>query len=275
MSLLAAFKLADVERIVFQRPPLVVALCQVRFPPVLGVTEPSYVHPFQRALKPEYPILTPTTKVELQVELAPEPSVERRTLSPEWRFTDRKQTWTVVLTSGFMALETRQYTHFDEFIQRMQRVLTALVEHIQPAAVARIGLRYINEIRMPDASPVTAIRQELLGPLSHLELREHATLAVQELRLQFPDDESIHIRHGLMPEGTTVEPRPREQMPIGPFYLLDFDVFRTFPPDDLLGMDIEAIGNHISAYHDAIDRLFRWSITDDYTASLGVRRRVR
>jgi uncharacterized protein (TIGR04255 family) len=271
MSLLDELGLADVERVVFTRPPLMLVVCQVRFTPVLSVTVPQFVAPFQRAIKDEFPILTHVTQVQVEMEVSAEHSVEGRSLSPTWRFADRSGTWTAVLAPDSFALETRQYTHFDEFIERLQRVLAALKEHIQPEGGSRLGLRYINEIRAETGSPAKALRSELVGLLSAPEFGDHATLAIQEVQLQFSDAQSIHVRHGLLPEGSTVEPRSGQPPPAGPFYLLDFDAFRTFSELKLLPMNPETIYLHVTEYHSAIERLFRWAVTDEYTRSLGVR----
>lgn len=271
MTLLDELGLAEIERVVFARPPLILVVCQVRFAPVLSVTVPQFVAPFQRAIKNEFPILTQVTQVQVEMEVSADRSIEGRSLSPTWRFTDRSGTWTVVLAPDSFALETRRYTHFDEFIERLRRVLVALREHIQPEGGSRLGLRYINEIRAETGSPAKALRLEILGLLSAPEFGNRATLAIQEVQLQFSDAQSIHVRHGLLPEGTTVEPRPGQSPPAGPFYLLDFDAFRTFSELELLPMNPETICLHVTEYHSAIERLFRWAVTDEYTRSLGVR----
>jgi uncharacterized protein (TIGR04255 family) len=249
----------------------VLALCQIRFTQVLGVAEEKVVAPFQRAIQVDYPILRPAPEVDLEVVFGPEVAVQRRTRAPQWRFSDREQNWTVVLAQDFLALETRRYDRFEDFLDRLRRLLGALVEHVQPALLTRIGLRYIDEIREENPNWPTIISPALLGPLAVPALAEHAAQSVQELRLVFPGDEAVNLRHGLFPNGTTVEPRPGEKLPSSPFYLLDCDAYRAFSPPDSPAVEPEAICALVAAYHRVLHRLFRWSITEKFTERLGVR----
>jgi uncharacterized protein (TIGR04255 family) len=89
--------------------------------------------------------------------------------------------------------------------------------------------------------------------------------------LRFSEDQSIQIRHGFFPDGSTVQPRPGESPRTGPFYLLDFDMFRLFSAPARLDMEPDTIDGYVVRYHDEIEKVFRWSLTEDFTKSLGVR----
>lgn len=261
--------LPDMPRVIFERSPLMLAVCQVRFSPILSVTDSAYVAPFQRAIQKDYPILQSKETVEVEVSLESDTPKMRR--SSQWQFSDTEENWFIVLAQDFLTLEARRYEYFEDFLQRLRKALTALIECLQSSIGSRIGLRYINEIRDPKMPWASVINRELLGPLAVAEIGDYAALAVQELRLRFPDNESVTIRHGLMPGKSTVQSSRGEQLDTGPFYLLDFDVFRTFTTPDSLPMDSEDICQHIAQYHCAIDRLFRWSVTEEFSKSLGVR----
>jgi len=267
--------LPDVPRVVLKRAPLVLALCQVRFTSMLSVNDPASLATFQRAIQSKYPIAAQVQEVELVVGVGPNPPEIRQEQrrSPQWQFTDQNDNWKVVLSQDFLALETRTYEHFDDFLTRLREALDALVEHIQPTIVTRLGLRYINEIRVNGYDSMTwheIIHQDLLGPIAVSELVENATqvVALQQMSLRYPGDLGINIHHGLLPIGTTIKLRPKEQQPIGPFFLLDFDVFREFSLPEAPTMDIKVISQHIKVYHQMIYRLFRWSVTEQYISTL-------
>lgn len=276
-TLLELLSLPEANRIVFERPPLVLAICQVRFSRVLSIVDGGFVAPFQRAIQRQYPVVTSAQEVSFELGgIAGQTEIRLPPPSFRWQFTDPGQNWTVVLAEDFCAIESRAYDHFDHFLDRLRRVVEALTEHIQPEIGVRIGLRYINEIRPDGASEISAIEPQLLGPLAVSALTEHAeqVASVQQVVLRYQDNQGVNIHHGRVQNGSTVKPRPGDKAKEGPFYLLDFDVFREFPLPDGLSMEPDLICRHVDTYHQVIDRLFRWAVTEEYVSTLGVRRHV-
>ncbi len=270
--MLGLLNLPDVPHVVFKHPPLAMALCQIQFSNVLDIADSTYVAPFHRAIRKEYPITVPVEQVAVQFSVGPAaPDIRQEARTRQWRFADPMDTWSVVLAQDFVALETRAYEDFEDFLTRLRRILQALVEHIQPALTTRIGLRYINEIRVDGRAWSAALRPELLGPLAVDAFAETAYQAVQELRLVFPPSEGVTVRHGLFPGGTTVQPRPGIETPTVPFYLLDFDAYQEAQPFQSLGIDPDELCTHVARYNRVVRRLFRWSLTEEYTEALGVR----
>jgi len=78
----------------------------------------------------------------------------------------------------------------------------------------------------------------------------------------------------LVPDGTTVTPREGQKPSIGPFYLLDFDVFRQYSRNQAQPMTADVICAEALEYNRAIYRLFQWSIADAYRDQMGVSRYV-
>lgn len=276
-TVLDLITLPETGRTVFARPPLVLAMCQVKFTRVLSVAEPKFVAPFQRAILGQYPIAVPAQQISLQVGIGPgEGDLRPTPPSFNWQFSDKEQNWSVVLGEDFCTIESRAYDHFDHFLDRLRHVLTALLEHIEPPVGTRIGLRYINEIRLDGLSERDVVRPEVLGPVGVEALtgRAEQVASLQQLLLRYSDDQGVNIHHGRVLAGSTVTRVTRrrgESVKDGPFYLLDFDVFREFPLPEGLLMEVEEVCGHVDSYHRVIDRLFRWAVTDEYVKSMGVR----
>lgn len=266
------FDLPEAPRTIFERPPLVLALCQVQFPTTLSVADFQLMGAFQRAIREEYLIAKPAHQLRLQLGLAPSETEFQQTLGlMQWTFSDNEDNWVAVLNANFLTLETRAYASFDDFIGRLRRLLDAVVFHIQPAVCTRIGLRYINEIRSVGLPWNGVIRPELLGVLGNREVEQYIVQAVQELNLQFPEHQQITIRHGRFPGGTTVRHLAGGEATTVPFYLLDFDVFREYPKPTVLRMDPEPICRQVQDFHENVHRLFHWSVSEQYLSTLGVR----
>jgi uncharacterized protein (TIGR04255 family) len=272
-SMLEQLQLDPVERIVFEQPPLVLALCQIRFTPILSVTDPVQVAPIQRGLYDHYPLLEELAdSIELQLPGLQVSSRPHGSGMKRWKFRDASDDWNLILSTDFVSLETRQYNEFGDFLDRLREALDALVNTFQKPVGTRIGLRYINEIRDIE-SYSGVVRNELLGPLAVPQIAEGAREALQQVVMTFSGGQGISFRHGWL-AGTTVQPRLGERPPDGPFYLLDYDAYQEFPHLSTAPMDPSYICDLIKSFHEAIHRLFRWSVTSDYVSSLGVRNDV-
>jgi uncharacterized protein (TIGR04255 family) len=260
-------------RVVFEQTPLALALCQIQYSPVLSISSPVAVAPFQQAILDRYPVTSQEQNIKVQVEgnvVANQASVQSSLGSVSWRFADTADTWTVVLTQDFLTLETRAYHDFSDFLNRLEHLLRALSKHIRPRIGLRIGLRYVNEIRQDRQDWTTVVRPELLGPLAVPQLAGYARQAIQHMQLQGPDGVGINIQHGLFPEGTVVNPPLGSGPPSGPFYLLDIDVYEEFKPG-MLSVKPAVICGYVQRYHGVVSQIFRWSVTEAYTATLGRR----
>lgn len=267
--------LPDRPHVVFKHPPLALALCQVRYNSILSVTNPSFVATFQRAIQDQYPLVTsaPIQEIGLQVGIVSgEANIQTGNPSLRWQFADTEDNWRLVLTPDFLAIETRTYKHFDDFLDRLRKALDALIQYIQPTNGLRLGLRYVNEIRPGHTDWSRIIRKELLGPVGVPALIGNAfqVAATQQIQLRFSVVRGININHGLFPGGTTVRPRVDQEFADQPFYLLDFDVFQEFPAPKTLLINSDLICRHIRMYHQDISRLFYWSLTEQYISTLEV-----
>ena len=260
-------------RRVFERTPLALAICQVRFPAMLNVSSPGTVAAFQSAVQDEYPIGTPVTQLGLAFSLQAGQiaGMQNQTPTVLWRFADPNDDWTVVLSQEFISLETRLYESFEDFEERLRRVLEALANTVRPKHYARIGLRYINELRPGHQDWSTVVRSELLGPMAVSALSSRGLRWGQQILLEGPDGKKLHVQQGVVPFGTTVERRPGEDEPAHePFYLLDIDAYQEFTRP-LPEMSVADISEQVRAAHETTSEFFRWAITESYAMSLGVR----
>lgn len=260
------------DRVVYDRPPLALALCQIQYATKYGAGD-SGVALFQEAVEGEYPNpeeRIETTSIEIGGPIGPIGRIGLQTsqASPSWRFTDESGDWTITLTKSFITLETRTYTEFGEFLRRLRKVLRTAVETVKPGKATRVGLRYINEIRVGHRHWDHVLRKELIGVLAIDAFRENCEHSTQFVLLR-AGDAKINFNHGYFPEGTTVVPKPGATAGSEPFYLIDIDMYREFGSSETFRVDSASISQCVRTYHDTIAELFRWCTTDEYRASLG------
>src|SRR5690348_7017136 len=120
-----------VDEVPLEPAPLVKVIAQLRFPPVLSIAHDNYIGSFQERVRGRYPVLRPEMNIEALI--GPEGVQQQQTRV--WRFHDVDDAWSVVLSTGFVALETVRYTSRDDFIDRLGEVFDALNAMAEPKPV--------------------------------------------------------------------------------------------------------------------------------------------
>lgn len=77
----------------------------------------------------------------------------------------KKGDWLVSFKAWSIALETSRYTYFDEFFTQLQTVITKSRPFLDTDFFTRVGLRYINEVRIEDGNLQGWIRDDLIAPI--------------------------------------------------------------------------------------------------------------
>jgi len=255
------------NREVLKAPPLVLALCQVNFATKLRATTDEVAGAFQDKVDARYPLLNPIEMQSFEFSGTAGQSPQARNLPGKTilQFADHASDWVVSLSSDSIALECRSYQHFEEFLDRLQEVLDACIATVRPTVVNRIGLRYINEIRLTSITDVsTVVRSELLGPLSEPIFQVSTKNALQSFELATQSRARINFNHGYFPSGTTIQLRPNESSQSNPFYLIDLDVYQVFAGNDEMAMNSKGLVDRASEFHDTLSRIFWWAITHDF-----------
>lgn len=259
MTAVSPFGEEALEEVRLEPAPLTRVLAQLRFPPVVSIAQDAYIAPFQERLRERYPVLQPETAVEAL--LSPQGVIQQST-SKAWRFQDIDDTWTVVLGTGFVTLETTHYESRDDFITRLTEVFAALDVLAAPRPVVvyeRLGVRYVNVLRGEDATTKleTYIRPEMYGPLA-IEMapgmRFLASVGQAHFQLDGPQMQS---RWAKLPPNAAFLP---DVPPLAEAsWVLDIDVFfegrSPFDPEQAASAARHAATH---AY-----RFFRWVMRED------------
>lgn len=242
--------------------PLVRVIAQVRFPLVASVEKQDFIAAFQEAIRAEYPVLRP--EQSRNVILGPKGPIDTRS-NTVWRFHDASTAWRVTLAPDFLALETTQYTSREDFLERLERVLEALVSHIDPKVIDRLGIRYIDRVTGDNLKELPQlVRPEVCGVLS-TPLFSHVFQSISEAVYVLPENAGrVMTRWGLMPASGTVDPAAVEAID-EPSWLLDIDAFQA----ESRKFDVEAVLQQARAFSERIYSVFRWAVTDEFLRRYG------
>lgn len=123
-------------------PPIVYGLCQIQFATVGSVE--AGIQAIHEPLRGDYPHRSPEDVSELQLSqhgVTAAPIQYRR-----WSMIDRPKTSGFILSPTALIYHTTAYRTFEYFLGQTLRGLRGVVEHLRPAVIDRIGLRFVDLI---------------------------------------------------------------------------------------------------------------------------------
>lgn len=247
-------RLPNYEEIRFRNAPVSRVICQAKFPLVLSLAEGGQLLArFQEAIRDRYPFLQQLQQISIAFS-GPEPVAPKATSQGAWQFGDADRRWTITLAPDALTLETERYSSFEDLSEQMRLAVEALVQEIRPGFSTRLGLRYINEIKVASADLAEwtgILNAHWRSILDSGVIEGGVTHWLQNLRLGM-DDGTFNVNVGLIPD----ERQPR--------VLIDLDYF----DETQAAMDVEATMSRLDRWHERIHSMFRWTISDEMLARL-------
>jgi uncharacterized protein (TIGR04255 family) len=187
------------------------------------------------------------------------------------RFVDGAQHRAVAVGPAMVTVDTTSYSTFDEFSEFLGLVLDTVASVAPGRACQRLGLRYVDELRIPDAQPSNVeqwrhwINSDLIPPVALSETAGHREISgvIDEDRGEgFGVRFAWHtgIGHVVEPQGPLIVPNPSEA---GPYFAIDTDSYWNFAPGaDILALGDPVLKQHVQALHEPVHDFFEMSLTD-------------
>ena len=253
-------------REVFANSPLEFVAAEIRYPYAPRLRQQDV----RDAILAELDDLVPILRSQQQMTVT---GLGAGTVSPQLdqitRAFNRTSTLGVTVTANNLTVDTTNYQDFTGFRDVVCRCVTALDKHVSPAAVERVGLRYINEIRVPVA--VRSVR-DWHGWISDALVdvvavnQEHEAVNLQGVvQYALEEHRSLVFRFAAAPEGAMIgnEPLRRRRPPSGgPFFALDFDSFWQPPVEASPAWMVDTIMTTLDQLHAPIGTVFQSALTD-------------
>ena len=190
-----------------QSNPLALVLSQIRWPELshLQTDLKEIALNFGSAL-PEYPIYEEIQEVGYQV--TPD-GVHQSVGDKLYRWASIDRTWHVTLGRRFVSLYSTSYVAFDEFSERLLKVMESVHAHVRTPLVERVGVRYVN--RLDDPRLISAIseyvRPEVLGYLSLVPASADVTVLSSANQVRYAiGDVNLQVRSGVLSPNETADP---------------------------------------------------------------------
>jgi uncharacterized protein (TIGR04255 family) len=249
------------ERVLYQKAPLIEVIAQLRFPPIYAIQTAAPAE-FQERIRRQFPFVEENSLIVLPggVELPPE--MRKLIISQPgekvYQFLSEDKRDMITLAKDTIGFSTKKYVLWEQFLETINRAITALVDVYHPAFYSRIGLRYIDAINrerigIKDTKWSELISHNILGELNIPIFEDNLLLANRQLVIRFPDGfGALLLQHGL----GNINNMPTMS------YVVDFDFYRESKTE--IG-DANAV---LDRFHDLAGRAFRWCITNKLHASL-------
>jgi uncharacterized protein (TIGR04255 family) len=247
---------------------VVAVVAEVRFTDAPRLRQQETLDAVAIAVERRFPLAEPLTGVNL-ANAGPgvPPRVEPRQ-GVLLRNVDSTESLT--LTASTVTYETTNYAGLDAIETAMTAACDALADAQVSSALQRVGLRYIDEIRVP-APPADArgwstwIDGSLLGPLAvtpdHVPSRGIQGVAAFDLGGRA----GLNVQYAAFADGSATLPQHLRRRPFqpGPFFGLDLDGFYEFGADEFARLDADIVTDILARLHAPIGAAFQRAITDD------------
>lgn len=255
------------DREVYPNAPVVLVACEVKFPTTAPMS-PSHQRRLKEALSRRFPLVKPVTRQTLTVANGAPPEISEETVP---RYTTRDRTSAVTIGAESLVVETTKYGRYEDFRDAVELALAAVNEVNRPDGFERVGLRYIDEIRSPEAdgqalSWTAWIDGSAIGPAG---LSNQLGFPVRDwqglVRFDPAEDRTMVLRYGPR-DGYAVDPRGslRRAGTIpepGPYFLLDIDSFWE-TSGDIPEFEVPALIAMLDLLHAPVRSLFESLITE-------------
>jgi len=184
--------------------------------------------------------------------IGPGATKERSIESKEWHYYGINREKHLTITPNVMFIEYNKYEYYEMLREDFLSVSDALFNAYPRLQVKRLGLRYIDNIDIPDENPTEwdkYLKPELNTIFAIAEKKETISRAFHVLEFNFGED-LLRFQFGMF--------NPDYPAPIKKkIYTLDYDMYVAKLLDKI------DIGETIDRFHKEINRFFEGIITDE------------
>jgi len=236
----------ECPRVRFARNLIRIAVCELRFPTSLQL-ETAIPASFQSKLRKNYPLY------EAQQEITLDPNRSTRNV---YLFKSKKNDWIVQLKSDSLVLESHKYSEFEEFLSRLKELVSQAAEITDTDFYTRIGLRYINDVPLPDGNP-----RGWLNPILYSVLDAEVLGTVDREKHEYSGRTyfgGFQFRHG--PHLGALKTTKNEDAIVN--YVLDFDYWQE-------NIDAPEMDSFLIKANEINFKFFRWCLAEEAIKWMG------
>jgi uncharacterized protein (TIGR04255 family) len=260
------------HREVFSDAPLALVAAEIRFTDAARLRQQQTKDEVTIALEERFPFAEPLQQTNFNLTPTTPPQVQQRIGVV---LKNATSTETLTIMSESLTYETIAYTDFDDLLEAVTAACDALIAAKVRPALQRVGLRYIDEVRVPEPEEVTDVRQwgkwidhRLIDQLAVGPDDVPAKMTQGVSTYDLGKGKGLNFRYAALDQGPVVVPQflKRPAIDSGPFFVLDFDGFHDFTGGQTVTLSSTAVRESLAAAHIPCGTAFQRSITDEARA---------
>lgn len=210
---------------IYPNAPIALVAAEIRFPPVTDRPLAMPVHrQIREQLGTDWVIQNDMTHL-FEAGLGPDGPKASVRSEPAIRIASRRRTRIITVGPEAVVLEVSDYRGFDDFKQLVGDVSAAVERILKPDGIARMGLRYVDEVTVPDPEPAWEqwVHASLQAPYAGDGLQASRWTGV--VQYEIAPERILVFRYGPSagPVVAANGPLRRDRVPSGELFMLDFD----------------------------------------------------
>ena len=246
---------SESKRVIYQRNPLIQVACQLRFPPILKISQQEPFE-FQDRVRHKYPLFE---RVQIQMPIDISQIIQQAGLplnnNLSYNFKSEDQLWQIFLANDFITISTSKYERYEHFQSCFQEVLEIFKQIYEPSYYTRVGIQYQDLIVRSKLELTNEKWSNLISSYIAAELHGDDDFGsiqfiTKNLVLKIKDGQ-LNFKHGL------VTVKEAEKSDDEEAYLLDADFYTE---EKIKGN--EDVWRILNNFNQSARTLFRRSITD-------------
>jgi uncharacterized protein (TIGR04255 family) len=252
------------------RAPLVYTVAMVEYATVPKIE--SYINDIMESLRSEYPDIGEYLTQSWAVDFKETGAIETREIKDKnWRLNNVDCSWGVSINESCVILQTTKYTHFDEFSNRLTKILEVICRFALIEYTKKIGIRYIDNILVNEQlSLAQQVKNNFLNP----DISTKFSHAHSRMEYAYTSEEGVlYLRcfnlkdHPCVPQDLVplVQQLVDGSMLMKPitenFLLLDTD--HIYVPTSLIELNIDHVIKKLDLLHQGASMAFRHVVTEE------------
>jgi len=255
------------RREIYPRSPLALVAAELRYADAPRLRRQETIDSVAIALEDRLPVVESMQNANVEVDPTGSSKVgmERGTV-----LKDLAGTTVAAVFPNRFTFETTAYQEFPSFLDGVIEICRSLIGASVKPVLQRVGLRYIDEIRIP-GNPVKDARQwagwvdtRLVDHLSVGPTGAPVGLSQSLVAYDLGDRRGLNFRFAALRSGAVVVPTTIKRTPFedGPVFVLDIDAYQDLGGSNAVRLEPDDVASALRSVHDAAGQTFQDAITD-------------
>jgi len=241
------------EKVIYKKNYLSEVVVRIDFFSPIEYLNKSIPDQLLNLLSNHFPVCEPTESIAQEFQFGANGSQAREIRTQQWNFFGKDREKQLSISPAFLFASYKKYEKFESISSEFKAAINALNESFPNVKVGRIGLRYINNIEIPELNSTpfkyeNYIKPELLTPVNFFKDQSNISRLFHVVEFK-NEDLSTTFQYGF--------PNPDYPAPIKrPYFVIDIDSYVQ------IAHELNESSKYLNLAHESVKSLFEQSIQE-------------